>query len=259
MPTVETVHYRFRPEIDESSRAAALAASSQFLAEQPGFRRRLVARRDGGDWVDLVEWETRHDALVAAAAFSSAEVAGPFNQSLDSGSVTMEHLDVVHHHDRWALADLLVRDLETARVFFERTTSVLTDEHEGFRPCEGMYTVAQQVAHTASTVDWLIEGAFSDDGFDMDFEAHNRWLAEQSSLAAARRHLVEAFERAKERFRSATVEEILQPLPPGPVMGGKPRRAVVSGVEDHTAHHRGSLAIYARLLGLVPPMPYSEG
>jgi|GEM_PF-352923 len=258
MPTVETVRFRFRPEVDEATRDAALAASSRFLAEQPGFQRRVVARRDGGEWLDLVEWDTRPDALVAAAAFSSAEAASPFNESLESGSVTMDHVDVVHRHERWSLADILVRDLETARLFFERTTSVLTDEHEGFRPCEGMFTVAQQVAHTASTVDWLIEGAFSPDGFDMDFEAHNRWLAEQRSLAAAREHLAGAFERAKARFGSVTVDEILQPLPPGPVMGGKPRRAVVSGVQDHTAHHRGSLAVYARLLGLVPPMPYGD-
>ena len=169
----------------------------------------------------------------------------------------MDHLDVVHRRDRWSSSRALVRSLETARVFFDLTTSVLTDEHEGFRPCEGMYTVAQQVAHTASTVDWLVEGAFSSDGFDMDFESHARWLAEQSSLAAARGHLAEAFERAKQRFGSASLESVLQPLPPGPVMGGKPRLAVVSGIEDHTAHHRGSLAVYARLLGLVPPMPYS--
>jgi len=257
MPTVETVHFRFRPEIDEQGRDAALTASSRFLAEQPGFQRRLVARRNGGDWLDLVEWDSRPDALVAAAAFSSAEAAAPFQQSLVAESVTMDHIDVVHRFERWSLPELLVRDLESAQRFFERTTAVLTDEHEGFSPCEGMYTVAQQVAHAASTVDWLIEGAFSSDGFDMDFESHARWLAEQSSLAAARGHLAEAFERARERFGSASVESILQPMPPGPVMGGKPRRAVVSGIEDHTAHHRGSLATYARLLGLVPPMPYS--
>lgn len=256
MPTVETVHFRFRPDVDEHARDAALAASSRFLAEQPGFQRRLVARRNGGDWLDLVEWDSRPDALVAAAAFSSAEEAAPFTRSLVAESVTMDHIDVVHRYERWSLPDLLVRDLETARLFFERTTSVLTDEHEGFQPCEGMFTVAQQVAHTASTVDWLLDGAFSPDGFDMDFEAHNRWLADQRSLAGARRHLAEAFDRAKERFGSASVEEILEPLPPGPVMGGKPRRAIVSGIEDHTAHHRGSLAVYARLLGLVPPMPY---
>ena len=37
----------------------------------------------------------------------------------------------------------------------------------------------------------------------------------------------------------------------------EPRLGVVSGIVDHTAHHRGSLAVYARLRGKVPPMPYA--
>jgi uncharacterized damage-inducible protein DinB len=41
-------------------------------------------------------------------------------------------------------------------------------------------------------------------------------------------------------------------------MGGLPRYAIVSALTDHTAHHRGALTVYARLLGLVPPMPYMD-
>ena len=39
-------------------------------------------------------------------------------------------------------------------------------------------------------------------------------------------------------------------------MSGAPRLAVVSGIVDHTAHHRGALSVYCRLLNKVPPMPY---
>jgi hypothetical protein len=35
-------------------------------------------------------------------------------------------------------------------------------------------------------------------------------------------------------------EELLAPLPPGPVMGGMPRIAIPGGITDHTAHHRGA-------------------
>jgi len=38
---------------------------------------------------------------------------------------------------------------------------------------------------------------------------------------------------------------------------GAPRAAVVSGIADHTAHHRGALSVYARLIGKEPPMPYA--
>ena len=39
-------------------------------------------------------------------------------------------------------------------------------------------------------------------------------------------------------------------------MGGQPVSDVFWGLVDHTAHHRGALTVYARLLGKVPPMPY---
>ncbi|MCF8432232.1 MAG: DinB family protein [Melioribacteraceae bacterium] len=34
--------------------------------------------------------------------------------------------------------------------------------------------------------------------------------------------------------------------------------AVVGAIADHSAHHRGALAVYARLAGKVPKMPYGE-
>lgn len=157
-----------------------------------------------------------------------------------------------------ALPSLLVAKLEASRTYFERTTSVLTAEHQGFRPAEGTYTVAQQVAHTACTVDWFTTGTFSPRGFDLEFDAVERWVARQDSLAAARRLLHEAFGRAIECFGTTDTAQILAPIAPGPVLGGKPRWLAVPGIEEHTAHHRGSLAVYARLLGLRPPVPYLE-
>jgi uncharacterized damage-inducible protein DinB len=41
-------------------------------------------------------------------------------------------------------------------------------------------------------------------------------------------------------------------------MGGLPRCTILNALTDHTAHHRGALSVYARLLGLVPPMPYMD-
>ena len=52
-------------------------------------------------------------------------------------------------------------------------------------------------------------------------------------------------------------EELRASLPPGPIMGGVPREAFVNGLADHTAHHRGALTVYSRLLGKVPDMPYA--
>jgi uncharacterized damage-inducible protein DinB len=52
--------------------------------------------------------------------------------------------------------------------------------------------------------------------------------------------------------------DLMTLLPPGPIMGGVPRMAIFGAITDHTAHHRGALTVYARVSGIVPPMPYGD-
>jgi uncharacterized damage-inducible protein DinB len=143
--------------------------------------------------------------------------------------------------------------LLTSKEFFERSTRLLDEADSGFRPREGMMTAAQQVAHAAQTLDWFVEGVTRPEGFDLDFEKHAKALAGVTSLAAARRMLEAAFDNAVRFVRSA---DLARPLPPGPIMGGAPTGDVVWAMVEHTAHHRGALTVYSRLLGKVPPMPY---
>jgi uncharacterized damage-inducible protein DinB len=151
----------------------------------------------------------------------------------------------------------LLADLRSARKFFEISTACLTEEDSGFAPVPGTWTVAQQVAHAAQTVDWFREGAFRPEGFDTDFEKLGAEVQEFRSLAAARAWLARAFDQILEVVQAASPESLAEPLPPG-IMGGAPRAAVVSALVDHTAHHRGVLTVYSRLLGKVPAMPYME-
>jgi uncharacterized damage-inducible protein DinB len=140
--------------------------------------------------------------------------------------------------------------------FFERSTRVLDEADSGFRPREGMMTVAQQVAHTAQTLDWFIEGAFRPEGYDLDFAKHAQALEAMTSLAAARQMLKAAYANAIQVLRSCSAEDLARPLPPGPIMGGQPISDIVWAMVEHTAHHRGALTVYSRELGKVPPMPY---
>lgn len=140
--------------------------------------------------------------------------------------------------------------------FFERSTRVLEEADSGFRPNEAMMTAAQQVAHVAQTLDWFIEGVSRPEGFDLDFGKHAAELEQVSSLAAARAELSAAFDRAVRFLRSKTAEELAAPLPPGPIMAGMPMSDVVWAMVEHTAHHRGALTVYSRLLGKTPPIPY---
>ena len=140
--------------------------------------------------------------------------------------------------------------------FFNRSTRVLEEADSAFRPAEGMMTAAQQVAHVAQTLDWFVEGVSRPAGFDLDFAAHAAELEKVASLAAARASLAAAYDRAIRYFGSMSREELARPLPPGPILGGQPLGAVVWGMVEHTAHHRGALTVYSRLLGRIPPMPY---
>lgn len=156
------------------------------------------------------------------------------------------------------LPERAVATLDAAREYFNRSTASLTEAQSTLTPAPGMMSAAQQVAHAAQTIEWFMEGAFRPEGFDMDFEAHAKAVAGYTSLAAARASFEKAMAAARALTASKSEEELMAPLPPGPVMGGEPRMAIFSAITDHTAHHRGALTVYARSAGLVPPMPYMD-
>lgn len=149
-----------------------------------------------------------------------------------------------------------VNELEVGLKFFESTISTFEQADAGFAPQEGLYTVAGHIEHTADTVDWFIEGAFGS-GWDMDFEKLIARAKAVSSLDEARRHLEQSYAKAIEVIGAASDQELFEPIPHKEIMEGAPRCSVVSGITDHTAHHRGALAVYARLIGKEPPMPYA--
>lgn len=149
----------------------------------------------------------------------------------------------------------LVKELDTSLKYLRKTLSVFGEEDSGFAPTPQLFTVAGQVAHAADSVDWFVEGAFGK-GWDMDFEAMERRVRAVTSLEEASAWLERAYAAAAEAVGSASADALSEPIPDRRIMGGAPRAAVVTAIVDHTAHHRGALAVYARLLGKVPVMPY---
>lgn len=142
--------------------------------------------------------------------------------------------------------------------FFDRSTRVLDESDSGFAPKDGLFSVAQQVAHAAQTVEWFIEGAFAPGGFDMNFESLDSGVRAVTSLTAARAWMDRACASAHAAIDANSEEAWVAPLPPGPIMGGMPRFAIFGALTDHSAHHRGALTVYSRLIGKVPVMPYME-
>lgn len=142
--------------------------------------------------------------------------------------------------------------------YFERSTRPLEEADSAFSPQEGLFTVSQVVAHVAQTIDWFLEGAFAPAGFSMDFERMDTEVRAVRSLGHARLWLSRSLAKAKAAVEEKPESEWGAALPPGPIMGGLPRASIFGALVDHTAHHRGALTVYTRLLGKVPPMPYME-
>lgn len=250
MSTLETVRFR-APALDREG----IEVSTAWLARQPGFRARLVARAGDGEVLDLVTWDDAEASRAAIATFLQAPENAALLSAVEADSTEMRHLEVLFE---WPVIDLhrvAEESLKQCEAFFARSTSLLAEEHSGFRPSPEMMTVAEQVAHVAISVEWFVEGALGR-GFDLDFEAGAREAASFTSLAAARARLERAFANARACWAAASAAELAAPLPENPIMSNKPRFTVLAAIEEHTAHHRGALAVYARLLGLEPLMPY---
>jgi len=152
----------------------------------------------------------------------------------------------------------MLGEISSMAEYFDRSTKVLTEADSAFAPQPALYTVAQVVAHVAQTIDWFVEGAFAPGGFSMDFEGMDKQVRAVTSLDHARSWFARAIAKAKAAVEQKSEAEWHIPLPPGRIMGGLPRAAIFGACMDHTAHHRGALTVYSRLLGKVPAMPYMD-
>ncbi len=152
----------------------------------------------------------------------------------------------------------LLGQVAAMKEFFDRSTRVLEEADSTFSPQPGLFTAAQQVAHAAQTVEWFMNGAFAPGGFDLDFESMDKAVRAVTSLTAARKWFDRACAAAMDTVNAHSDAEWMAPLPEGPIMGGLPRMTIFASLTDHSAHHRGALTVYTRLLGKVPPMPYMD-
>lgn len=148
--------------------------------------------------------------------------------------------------------------IKQALQYLSRTCSVFKDEDAGYTPTPGQFTVAQHVAHVAQTIDWFMAGAFRDEGFDLDFAAHQLAIRDITTLEDAFAWLIKSVDGATAILAEKTPQEMMHPIADGPIMAGLPRATIIAAITDHTAHHRGALSVYARLLGHVSPMPYAD-
>ncbi|MFC1513669.1 DinB family protein [candidate division KSB1 bacterium] len=137
--------------------------------------------------------------------------------------------------------------------------NVLNDfkpEHGEFKPTEEMMSAAHQIKHIALTTGWFMKGAFGS-GFEMNFEEYLEEMKKPVTLEEALGILNNTYDETAANIEKMTEDEISSPLPENPILGQAPRFSVLYANSDHTAHHRGVLTVYLRLLGITPKMIYS--
>ncbi len=151
----------------------------------------------------------------------------------------------------------IIDQLKMQEKFFLNTISCLTEEDSSFKPQEEMYTIAQHIGHAAETIDWFFEGAFGKNGFDMNFVNYAETMKKYTSFDDSVKYFKEATANGIAKLQSVQDSELMVPIT-AEIMTGAPKMVIVYALGDHTAHHRGALSVYARLLGKKPQMPYGE-
>lgn len=154
------------------------------------------------------------------------------------------------------IKDTMLTELESVREFFLRAIRPLEEKDSAFVPTPGSYSVAAQIAHVAWTIEWFREGAFGK-GFDMNFAEHDRLARECTSVKAGIALFNKHMDAMKATVASRTEAQLQEHFADNPIIKG-PKWTMLVGIADHTAHHRGSLAVYTRLLGKTPQMPYAD-
>ncbi len=145
------------------------------------------------------------------------------------------------------LEDYTTRALRTVRL-----AKLFSDEDMNLRPAEGSMTTAEQINHICASSNFL-RGVLD------ELVIKNDWFMRSydvSSAAAAVQSLKSALQEVRQAAQDTSPEmweEEVAPWGPGMVMT---RARLAYLMMEHEVHHTGSLHVYARLAGKVPPMLY---
>ena len=152
------------------------------------------------------------------------------------------------------LSEFLVTQLKSTQDFILNTVSSFDEADSNYAPEKDMLTVAQHVYSVAQGAEWLIAGAMSPDGFDRDYAGMQERVMKCESLEAAVTKLKGAFKNAIQNIEKKPDDFFLRVLPAP--MDADLLNSIIWTFTDHMAHHRGSLAVYARMLGKTPKPCY---
>lgn len=137
----------------------------------------------------------------------------------------------------------------------------IPDEKYAFRAAEGVMTVAEMLAHVATSTHWAQQLHFVEQRKEVGMEEFGRYMAESKALTESlttKTDIVAALEtRGRDfaaRLEAMTEEQLAERVafPPPIQPSSRSRFEMLLSVKEHEMHHRGQLMLIERMLGIVP-------
>jgi uncharacterized damage-inducible protein DinB len=133
----------------------------------------------------------------------------------------------------------------------------IPEDKYSFRAAPDTMSVAEILAHLATTPYWAQQCHFVDKKSTVVMEDFGKWMgaaAKASTALGSKAAIVDALKKDGEQFASQMEtlsdaqlgEKVTLP------MGSKTRFEMLLGVKEHEMHHRAQLFLVERLLGIVP-------
>jgi uncharacterized damage-inducible protein DinB len=154
----------------------------------------------------------------------------------------------------------LARSFQTVRANTIKIAEEIPEDKYGYRAAEGTRTVAETLAHLATTTAWAQQmhgQRLPAVQFELFMQAMQKATAEAAALTTKARILDalrsegDNFTHFLETFPDEALAERVQ-YPAGMQPPDKSRFEMLLGVKEHEMHHRGQLMVIERLLGIVP-------
>jgi uncharacterized damage-inducible protein DinB len=154
----------------------------------------------------------------------------------------------------------LARSFRTVRANTIQIAEEIPEDKYSFRPAEGVRSVAETLAHLATSTGWpkdLHGPRLSAVDFSLFMGSLQKAQAYAESLTT-KSAIVEALKKEGEDFASwleTLPDEVLEErvnYPPGMEPPSKTRFEMLMSSKEHEMHHRGQLMLVERMLGITP-------
>lgn len=94
--TLEVVLFELKEGVDEAEFLTAAKQIEPWLKEVGGFIKRDLYKGDGDEWVDIIHWASREEALQAAEKIMSLPEGQAFGSKIKESSIKMLHIRRKH-------------------------------------------------------------------------------------------------------------------------------------------------------------------